>query len=75
MTSTLSILDQSGDTRIEWDASNPVEVAAARAAFKVAKDKGYLAYKAEEGGGRGEVIRRFDPDAERIIMQPQNQGG
>lgn len=75
MTSTLSILDRGGDTRIEWDADNPIEVAAAKAAFKVAKDKGYLAYRTTEGGGRGEVIQRFDPAAERIIMSPALQGG
>jgi hypothetical protein len=73
--STLSVLDHTGDTRIEWDADNHHEVAAAREMFAKMKEKGYLAYRLDASGRQGEVIRSFDPDAERIVMSPQPVGG
>lgn len=59
-----------------WDKDNEDEVEAARATFDSLTRKGYLAYKAEgRKGERGEQIRRFDPEAERIILVKANQGG
>jgi hypothetical protein len=75
MTSTLHILDKTGDTRIEWNPNNPVEVEIARKAFDAAKDKKHLIYKMRADGSRGEQIRTFDPNAERIIATPQTVGG
>lgn len=75
MTSTLYVQDKTGDTRIEWDPDVPAEVAAARAAYDAAKDKRYLAYRTRADGSRGEIMREFDPTAERIVMSPQLQGG
>lgn len=74
--SMLSITDGTGDTRIMWDPKNKDEVAAAKAAFDAAKDKGMLAYKVDDDGGRtGEVIREFDKKAGKIIMVRQPVGG
>jgi hypothetical protein len=65
-----------GDQRVMWDKNNDDEVAAARRMFEDLKDKGYMAYKAVgKRGDQGEQIRRFDPDAERIIMVRPVQGG
>lgn len=75
MTSTLHVMDRTGDTRIEWDPSRPDEVEMARKAFKVAKDKKYLTYRVRHDGTAGELIREFDPTAERIIAAPQTVGG
>jgi hypothetical protein len=75
MTSTLHVMDRSGDTRTTWDKTVPAEVEAAKAMFDSAKGNGYLAYTVEQGGGKGEVIRDFDPNAEAIIMSPQTVGG
>lgn len=75
MTSTLHLLDRTGDTRIEWDPNNPDEVAMARKAFKTAKDKKMLIYKTRADGSRAEQLREFDPTAERIIATPQTVGG
>ena len=75
MTSTLHIMDRTGDTRIEWDPSNKTEVKIARAAFDEAKKKKMLTYKVDSRGNRGELIREFDPTAERIIATPQTVGG
>ena len=75
MTSTLHIMDRTGDTRIEWDRNSPAEVEIAKKAFDAAKDKKYLTYRVGADGSRGELIREFDPRAERIIATPQTVGG
>lgn len=74
-THTLHVMDHTGDTRLTWASGAEAEVAAARAMFDELKGKGYLAYTVQADGKPGEVIRRFDPDAEAIIMSPQLVGG
>jgi hypothetical protein len=74
MMSTLKA--EHGDLRVMWDPAVQDEVEAARAQFDELRGKGYLAYRAQgRRGSRGEVIREFDPDAERIILVRQNVGG
>jgi hypothetical protein len=69
-------LDRSGDQRVMWDSDNEDEVAAAENTFDDLTGKGYMAYKAEgKKGTQGEQIRRFDPDAERIILVAPHAGG
>jgi hypothetical protein len=75
VTGTLCVLDESGDTRIQWDKYNPEQVAAAEARFDELKAKRYLAYKVDKGGGQGEVIDKFDPNAGRIILHAPMVGG
>lgn len=74
-TGSLTVLDGSGDSRFMWSKDNPDEVKAAKSTFKKLKDKGYLAYKVKGDGTKGEVLREFDPEAEKIIMAPQLVGG
>lgn len=71
----LSVLDRTGDTKIMWDSAQDAEVDAARATFDDLKKKGYLAYSVNKKGDKGEVMKKFDPDAERIIMAPAMVGG
>lgn len=72
----LHTLDRTGDQRVMWDRNNADEVDAARRTFDDLKAKGYLAYKATgKTGEQGELIRKFDPDAERIILVKPNVGG
>lgn len=74
--SVMHTLDRSGDSRIMWDSGNRDEVTAARRQFDDLTKKGYLAYRADgKDGTQGEQIRRFDPEAERIILVKQNVGG
>jgi hypothetical protein len=73
--STLNVLDDTGDTRMQWDRSNPAEVAKAEARFNDLKAKGFLAYKVNKKGDMGEVLSAFDPSAERIILHSQMIGG
>jgi hypothetical protein len=66
-------MNETGDTRIRWDAARPDEVEAARAMFDTLRGKGYLAYS-KRAGDRVQV-RAFDPQAERIVMVPPIVGG
>lgn len=72
----LHITDPSGDTRIMWDPNSKDEVDTARAAFDAAKAKGMVAYTVKDDGSKsGEVIKRFDKNAGKIIMARQLAGG
>lgn len=72
----LSMMDHAGDTKIIWDADNADEVAAARRTFDDLRKKGFAAYSVEgKDGEKNEVVREFDPEAERIIMAPPMVGG
>ena len=73
--STLHVMDRTGDTKVMWSADNPDEVEAAQATFDKLKKKGYLAYSVKDDGSKGEVIRKFDKTAGRIIMATQLVGG
>jgi hypothetical protein len=72
---TLHVPDETGDSRIQWDQSDPEQVAKAEAKFNELKALGYLAYKVNKRGDRGEVIDKFDPTAERTIMHSAVVGG
>lgn len=68
-------MNKHGDTPLRWRRGVGVEVDAARAHFDTLKGKGYAAYKETAGGERGEIIRSFDVNAERIVMVPPVSGG
>lgn len=74
-TSILLELDNTGDTRVEWDKDNPDEVEIARKAFAAAKKKGKLIYKTRADGSKAEQLHAFDPAAERIVASPALVGG
>lgn len=71
----LIILDETGDTKLVWDADRQAEIDEAKATFERMKKKGYVAYKVDRKGDKGEVIEHFDPTAEKMIMAPQMKGG
>jgi len=67
---------EDGDQRVMWDRNNQDEVDAARRTFDDLISKGYSGFVAEgKQGDQGKRLRRFDPDAERIILIKPNQGG
>lgn len=74
-TGVLEAMDLTGDSKVYWDKNNEGEVEAARASFDTLKRKRYAAYKLNSDGSTGEVLREFDPSAERIVMRPQMAGG
>lgn len=72
----MAALDNTGDTKTIWDRTKPDEVAAAKATFDTLKKKGYTGYHVKGSEGtKGEIMREFDPNAERMIMVPQMVGG
>ena len=71
----LCLLDESGDSRMQWDKNDPAQVAKAEARFKELKAKGYMGYRVNKKGDMGEVLAAFDPSAERIIMHSPLVGG
>lgn len=75
MNGELIILDRSGDMKLIWSADKAAEIETAREMFEKMKKKGYLAYTVNKKHEKGEVIRSFDPDVEKIIMTPAMQGG
>lgn len=75
MTGELCVMDATGDTKTVFDPNNPDEVEAARETFKALKKKGYLAYRVEKSGDKGEALTEFDPQAGKIILCPPMRGG
>ena len=65
----MQIMDpETGHNEISWDPDNEDSVAIARAA-------GMLIYRTTRGGEDGELMKKFDPEAERIRMTPPVRGG
>lgn len=73
--SVLHITDETGDTRLMWDPTNKDEVDIAKSSFEKGIAKGMLAYSVNADGTTGEVIRKFDKKAGKIIMVRQTAGG
>lgn len=71
----LRVLNVNGDDRVDWDPDVADErIARARALFEARVGKGWLAFSVDEEGG-GTQIRRFDPRAQEIVVQPAIAGG
>jgi hypothetical protein len=65
-----------GDTTISWHSDRSDEVDAARATFEKLTAKGYTAFRSGgKEGQKGEKLKTFDPEAERIILVPRIAGG
>lgn len=71
----MAIMDQTGDTKIVWDMSKKAEVKHAEDTFNKMKKKGYIAYSVKKNGDQGEVLHKFDPKIEKMIMAPGMVGG
>lgn len=71
----LVILDHTGDTKIIWDPDKADEVETARQTFDKLRKKGYMAYSVKRNGDKGEVVREFDPNVEKLILAPAMVGG
>lgn len=71
----IRVMDHTGDTKIIWDSEKPAEVEAARKTFDELTGKKYKAYSVKKDGEQGEIITKFDPNAEKIILAPQMRGG
>lgn len=70
------ITDASGDTKIMWDSRNPDEVEHAKKTFEDLTAKGFTAFKVnEKTHEKDEMVRTFDPQAQRYIFVGRNVGG
>lgn len=71
----LQAMDGTGHTQVDWDSDNREEVATAEAMFDAMKAQGYIAYTVGKGGKPDELIKKFDPKHEHIMMRKQMVGG
>lgn len=72
--SEMRMLGMCGDIKLSWNSSNIEEVKTVRETFDKKIIQGWSAFR-EKGGFKGDKIRTFDPDAERIVLVPPISGG
>lgn len=75
MQGTMDVMDKTGHSTTSWDPTVPAEVAAARATFAELTGRGYRAFKVDGEGGKGQRLETFDPQASKMVLVPQLQGG
>jgi hypothetical protein len=73
----MAALDLTGDTKTMWDPNSADEVAEAKAQFDRLRAKGYSAFRVDDKdpNKKGARMAEFDPEAQRMILVPQMQGG
>lgn len=69
------VMDRSGDTRHEFDVTDPRAIALAERRFKDLTGKGFRAVALTKDGDQGRLLGRFDPRVEETLFIPQLQGG
>ncbi len=69
----LRILDQHGDTQLEFDPEEKTEVRDVQARFVDLMQRGFVAFDVSTQPGK--VIKTFDPNASEIIVSPRFAGG
>lgn len=72
--SELRVLGKGGDIKMSWNTRNEMEVEAAKETFEKRIKDGWSAFK-DKSGLKGEKIKIFDVDAERIVLVPPISGG
>jgi tRNA U38,U39,U40 pseudouridine synthase TruA len=72
----MRLMGAAGDTKIIWNPDNSDEVDAAKKTFDdLVGNKRFCAFKVSADGKKGEQIREFDKDAEKLIIAPPMAGG
>jgi hypothetical protein len=71
---TQIVMDATGDTRHDFDATDAAGIAKAEERFKKLTGLGFTA-AVREGEGRARLTRVFDPTAEETVFYPRLQGG
>jgi hypothetical protein len=69
------VMDGSGDTRHEFDASAPSSVALAEERYRKLTGSGFRAVALGKDGDSAELIDTFDPNTEQTLFIPQLKGG
>ena len=75
MKNKLCIMDHTGDYQALWDPADVEETSAARTRFDQELKKGRLAFRTDDDGQNGELIKEFDETAPRIVVTPMPVGG
>ena len=68
-------MSKKGDLKLLWDSDNEQEVSAAKEVFDKRIKEGWAAFGEKRFGGKGERIKVFDPEDERIVLVPPIAGG
>jgi hypothetical protein len=68
------VMDTTGDTRHDFDASDEAAVAEAKHRFQELREAGFTAAK-RTNSGTSELIRQFDPTVEETLFIPRLFGG
>jgi hypothetical protein len=68
------VMDTTGDTRHDFDASDSAAVVEAEHRFQQLADAGFTAAK-RTNAGTSELIRQFDPTVEETLFIPRLIGG
>ncbi len=74
----LRILDQTGDTAVEWRADDDVSVEHVRAEFdRLVRGERWYAFARDAGApaDAATLVRDFDPSAEEIVLTRPLTGG
>ena len=71
----MRVMGIKGDVKIIWDSDNNDETAAARDQFDTLTKKGFAAFTVDKRGEKGEQIKKFDANAEKLILVPALRGG
>jgi hypothetical protein len=69
------VMDRSGDTRHEFDATDTKALRQAEERFRELTGKGFRAVALGKDGGQGKLVEKFDPNVEQTLFIPQLQGG
>ena len=69
------VMDETGHSTIEFDATNTVELADAMARFKALTGTGHIAATRKAGDTQYVVRKEFDASADETLFVPQMRGG
>ena len=71
----LRVMDNTGDTRTEFNTDDAAEAKLAAERFEELTGKGYRAVVPGDNGQPGEMIKTFDPTVKETLFVPRLQGG
>jgi len=74
-TGVMNIMDETGHRQLQWNISDPKQIAAARKTFDRLILRGHTAFGANSGSDLKRTITAFDPTLEEVVMVPRIVGG
>ena len=69
------VMDRSGDTRHQFELTDPIALNDAKDRFDDLMRQGYRAVALNRDGGSGRMLDGFDSTAERTLFIPHLKGG